>query len=285
MRRRKALETILASAVMPTLGLTKELNNRKKIISEFLSFDPVENFRQAMRIQRSLEEEDDILMWYHFIMIAVPLNATPKPVVRWEGIELSRHKRITQNHYRIHGHNLSFPRSLQGGNFITEVYNPVSKKIVQIPPMALTSDPGIIRSPAGVITLDKPNSPIRPDYKVIRREGSLVKVDSIRVPPETWPVTFLEMGTESVSATDFYNESLKWLPSAVSGAYVFPWPKWMDMGTAPGHMFATWSGSKLQSIDELPIEYRKRAEKDYPELLQVDRNIFNRVIPNIRLAN
>ena len=35
----------------------------------------VERFRQALRIQRSLEDQADILHWYHFIMVSVPLKA------------------------------------------------------------------------------------------------------------------------------------------------------------------------------------------------------------------
>lgn len=246
--------------------------------SSFMMLDPVQRFRQALRIQRSLEDEADVLHWYHFVMVSVPLNATPKAVVRWEGIEFSRHQKIAANRYRLHGHNLSFPRDLATGEFVDTVLNPVTKKTVAVPPMALTGDPGMVRSPAGVISLDKPSAAPRPDYKMLRREGAFVKVDAIRVPPDTWPVTFLEMGFESSPAALFDDPTQTWLPSDVSGAYVFPWPKWMEMGDAPGHMFAAWSGYKLRSIDELPAEFRKRAERDYPQLLTVDRSPFSRPI-------
>jgi hypothetical protein len=249
--------------------------------SSFLPLDRVQTFRQAMRIQRSAEDEADVLHWYHFIMVAVPLNATPKAVVRWEGIELSRHQKVAEDRYRLHGHNLSFPRDLVSGEFVDEVLNPVTKKKVAVPPMALTSDPGMIRSPAGVISLDKPSLAPRPDYKVLRREGDFVKVDAIRVPPDTWPVTFLETGYEASPAALFDDPKLKWLPSDVSGAYVFPYPKWMDMGDAPGHMFATWSGYKLRSVDELPEEFHRRAERDFPQLLAVDRAQFAKPIPGL----
>lgn len=249
--------------------------------SSFLALDPVQTFRQAWRIQRSLEDEADVLHWYHFIMIAVPLDATPKPVVRWEGIELSRHQKIGPERYRLHGHNLSFPRDLRSGEFVDAVINPVTKRSVGVPPMALTGDPGMVRSPAGVISLDKASAAPRPDYKELRREGGFVKVDAIRVPPDTWPVTFLETGYESSPAALFDDPSQLWLPSDVSGAYVFPYPKWMEMGDAPGHMFATWSGYKLRSIDELPEEFRRRAERDFPRLLQVDRAAFARPIPDL----
>ena len=286
MNRRDLLPSVLAGLVagstsMPSMARLAGESDAERGVSEFLALDPVDNFRQAMRLQRSLEDADDILHWYHFTMVAVPLNATPKPVVRWEGIEFSRHQKIGENRYRMHGHNLSFPRDLRSGEFVAEVRNPVTGKRVAVPPMALTQDPGLVRSPAGVITLDKPSAPPRPDYKVLRRERGLVKVDGIRVPPDSWPVTFLEMGTEATPAHLFDDSSKKWLPTEVSGAYVFPWPAWMQMGDAPGHMFAAWSGCKLRSTEELPAEFHARAQRDFPELLRVDRRAFDRPYPDL----
>lgn len=292
--RREAITALLAGgagaaiAAAPAAAATKSSATPRGSLppggrwtSSFLPLDRVQTFRQAMRIQRSAEDEADVLHWYHFIMVVVPLNATPKAVVRWEGIELSRHQKIGEDRYRLHGHNLSFPRDLVSGEFVDAVMNPVTKRKVTVPPMALTSDPGMIRSPAGVISLDKPSMPPRPDYKVLRREGDFVKVDAIRVPPDTWPVTFLETGYEASPAALFDDPKQKWLPSDVSGAYVFPYPKWMDMGEAPGHMFATWSGYKLRSVDELPEEFRRRAEREFPQLLAVDRAQFAKPIPDL----
>jgi hypothetical protein len=260
-------------------GVAPRTDHHGRWTSSFIALDPTENFLQTMRIQRSLEPEADILHWYHFIMVAVPVGMAPRPVVRWEGIEFSRHQRLDGNRFRLHGHNLSYPRDQQTGAFVSEVLNPVTKKPVQVPPMALTGDPGLVRSPQGVITLDNPKAPPRPDYRVLRRESDVVKVDAIRVPPESWPVTFLEMGYEATPAIAFDNPKLSWLPSEVSGAYVFPWPAWMGMGDAPGHMFAAWSGYKLRGIEELPEEFLRRAERDHPQLLSVDRTPFARPLP------
>lgn len=286
MNRRDLIPSMIAGlaaggAVLSSSATASQKPRKVTGISEFLALDPVENFRQAMRLQRSLEDADDILHWYHFTMVAVPLNATPKAVVRWEGIEFSRHQKIGENRYRMHGHNLSFPRDLKSGKFVSDVINPVTGKRVPVPPMALTQDPGLVRSPVGVISLDKPSAPPRPDYKVLRRENGFIKVDGIRVPPDSWPVTFLEMGTEAAPVELFEDVSNKWLPTEVSGAYVFPWPAWMQMGDATGHMFAAWSGCKLRSIDELPTEFRRRAEQEFPQLLSVDRRAFDRPLPDL----
>ena len=252
----------------------------KRWTSEFIEYDPVSRFRQALRIQRSAEDEADVLHWYHFTMVAVPTGAAPVPVVRWEGIELSHHRRIGPDRYRMHGHNLSFPRDLNSGRFVDDAVNPITGERVKIPPMALTSDPGSVIAPNGIIRLDAPAAAPRPEYRVFRREGAFVKLDAIRVAPVGWPVTFIEMGCESTPVKEFDGHA-PWLPAEVSGGYVFPWPAWMNMGQAPGHMFAIWRGYKLRDIGKLPLEFRRRAETEFPNLLQVDRAQFDAPIPNL----
>ena len=261
-----------AGLAQPAAGMSPEVWT-----SAFLHFEPVEQFRQAWRIQRSLADEDEILHWYHFIMVAVPLGRAPQPVVRWEGIELSAHRRIGDHRYRLHGHNLSFARDLATGRFVDEVRNPLTGRMVRPVTMALTGDPGYVASPEGVVPLDAPpGTPPRPKYGMLRREGAFVKIDAIRVPPADWPGTFLEMGTEAAPAALFDDPAQGWLPAEVSGAYVFPWPDWMEMGDAGGHMFAAWSGHKLRHVAQLPAEFLARARADHPELLRVDRAQFDR---------
>jgi hypothetical protein len=67
-----------------------------------------------------------------------------------------------------------------------------------------------------------------------------------------------------------------------------PWLEWMEMGDEmgdemgnemgagvgedrPGHLLWHAAGSKLQSTDQLPLDYRKRAEAEYPERMKVAR--------------
>jgi hypothetical protein len=198
--------------------------------------------------------------------------------VRWEGIELSRHRKIGENRYRVHGHNLSFARDLVTGDYVDQVLNPITGRSVRPVTMALTSDPGYFASPEGMVPLDAPRAAPRPKYALIRREAGVVKIDGIRVPPANWPGTFLEMGTEATPAALFDDASLDWLPTDVSGAYVFPYPAWMEMGDAPGHMFAAWSGYKLRDVSQLPPAFLARAGKEYPALLAVDRKQFDRPV-------
>ncbi len=261
-----------------TVAAATAMRAEPKWTSSFLQFNPVEQFRQSWRIQRSLADEAEILHWYHFIMVAVPVGRAPQAVVRWEGIELSRHRRIGEHRYRLHGHNLSFARDMSTGRFVDQVLNPITGRMVRPGTMALTQDPGMWASPEGIVPLDSPRAAPRPKYGMIRREGDVVKIDGIRVPPANWPGTFLEMGTETTPAALFADDSLDWLPAEVSGAYVFPYPDWMEMGDAGGHMFAYWSGHKLRKVDQLPAEFLARAKKDYPQLLAVDPALFDRPV-------
>ena len=163
--------------------------------SEFLSLDPLETFRQSWRLQRSLADEAEILHWYHFIMVAVPVGRAPQPVVRWEGIELSRHRKIGEHRYRVHGHNLSFARHLSTGEYVDQVVNPITGRSVRPATMALTSDPGYFASPEGMVPLDAPRAAPRPKYALIRREAGIVKIDGIRVPPANWPGTWMRLAS------------------------------------------------------------------------------------------
>ena len=264
-------------AALPTKADWQEYSE-EKWPSVFLNLDPEEEFRQIMRIQRSLHDDDLILHWYHFIMVAVVPGMSPIPVVRWEGIEISHHRLVGPDLYRLHGHNLSFPRDMETGEFTHSVINPITGKRVSPGTLALIEDPGYFRSPKGTIPLESAEEGFRPTYKKLRREGDMIKVDAIRVPPPTWPATFIEMGHEGVSAALFEDHSRLWLPADVSGGYIFPYPDWMEMGDSPGHMFATWSGYKLRSVDQLPQEFQRRARAERPELLQVDLAQFEREV-------
>lgn len=248
--------------------------------SQLLFFeDPAEHQRQSYRMLRNTYDEADVLFWYHFTMFAVPDNSAPQPVVRWEGIELSHHRRIGDDSYRIHGHNLSFPRDLATGRWTDSATNPVTGERVRVPPMALTEDPGYVYTAGGVIPLDQPAAAPRVRVEQFLVEDDLVKIEQVRLPPASWPVTFIETSSNWCSRELFEADALPSLPTGTAGGYVFPWPEWMGMGDAPGHMFATWHGRKLASVEQLPPAFTERALPDHEALLAVDMRVFEEPLP------
>lgn len=242
--------------------------------------DPLEHQRQSYRILRNLHDEADVLFWYHFTMFTVVDGRRPEPVVRWEGIELSHHRRLADGVYRVHGHNLSFPRELGTGRWTDRATNPVTGAAVEVPPMALTGDPGYVYAPEGVIPLDDPEAPPRIRMEQFLIEDDLVKIEQVRLPPASWPATFVETSSNWCSRELFEDTDMASLPAGTAGAYVFPWPAWLEMGAHDGHMFATWHGRKLMSVDELPAEFLRRAAGRYEHLLAVDMSAFAEPLPD-----
>lgn len=260
-----------------------------RVESGFVFFeDPVEHQRQSYRILRNLNDDADVLFWYHFTMFTVIEGRRPEPVIRWEGIELSHHRKLANGVYRIHGHNLSFPRDLRNGQWTDSAVNPVTGERVDVPPITLTEDPGYVYTPAGVIPLDDPDASPRIRIEQFMIEDDLVKIEQVRLPPASWPATFVETSSNWSSRELFENTDLPSLPAGTAGGYVFPWPAWLQMGDQPGHMFSTWHGRKLSSIDELPLDFLRRATGEHEPLLSVDTSVFERPLPeplNTRYGN
>jgi hypothetical protein len=267
-----------ANAAVPLA--TTYLPPQGQIVSEQFSYpDPVQKMRAEFRIYRDLQDEADVLLWYMFTIFVIAEGLPVVPLVRYEGIELSHHKLIGENLFRIHGHNMSFPRALETGEFVDRVTNPVTGKQVVIPPTVLTEDPGMLYSPAGKRPLNRASEKFTPTSSLFRIEDELVKAEQIRVPPDAWLTPFIETSHNWTPRELFEDESILRLPMGTSGGYVYPYPSWLEMGDTRGHMFGVWSGRKLDGPEQLPHEFLTRAEAEYPELLQVDLTPFTVPVP------
>ncbi len=246
-----------------------------RVISEPFSFnDPLEKMKAEFRLGRAWEDEADVLLWYFFTMFIVAEGKTVAPVVRYEGIEFSHHRKIGENLFEVHGHNTSYPRDVDTGEFIEELVNPVTGKAHGVTPTILTEDPGMIYGPGGKRPLDREGAEFTETYSLFRIEDEMIKQEEIRVPPDNWFTPFIETSHNWTPRAMFEDESITRLPMGTSGGYVFPYPGWIEMDDNPGHMFATWSGKKLDGVHQLPASYFEKIEKDNPELLVVDKSKF-----------
>jgi hypothetical protein len=271
-----------ATAVVPSMADTRNVTRGPRMESRLYSYDdPSEHRRQRARILRNTYDNADVLFWYHFTMFTVVDGMTPVPVVRWEGIEFSHHRKLAEDTYRIHGHNLSFPRDINTGLWTDSAVNPVTGAKVNVPPITLTEDPGYVYTPKGVIPLDNPEAPPRIRMEQFLVEDDLIKIEQTRLPPASWPATFVETSTNWCNRDLLENTDLPSLPAGTAGGYVFPFPAWLEMGEQKGHMFATWSGRKLGSVAELPEEFMRRAEPEHAGLLAVDMSVFDKPLPPV----
>ncbi len=231
--------------------------------------DEVERFKALFRFERDLRDEATTLTTYQFITYALPQGERPRPVVRWEGMEFSYFRRVGPLTWRIHAHNVSYPRDLQTGEFTATARNPFTGAMLDIAPMKLLEDPGVLHGPRGYLPLDAKTVRWLDTYHVLRREGPLVKSEHIRPTPDGWPKVFIESSCATASSRDFFDPQVTALPFQTSGFYVAPFPRWMGMGDTAGHMLGAWSGRRaVGGVRDLPRSFVARLRGENPELLE-----------------
>jgi len=239
-----------------------------KVRSEFLFFDdPVAKLHAHLRMERDLGEETDTITWYHFIVFMVPVTMAPVPLVRYEGMEFSYLRHLGNNNFRIHAHNVSYPRDLESGEFTSTVRNPVTKELITIKPTILTTDPGTVHNPIGFRNVNSDGT-YQVRYTMFRLEDDLIKLDSVRGAPPEKPITHQENSCAWCPFDEFTNSSITSLPAHFAGCYLYDYPASMNMGDRPGHLMAMFDGKKINSIEELPDDYLDRTRREHPDLLK-----------------
>jgi hypothetical protein len=251
-----------------------------KVDSKFISFeDPVERFNAHFRFERDLvADQGEALSWYYWIAYAVPGDQSPQPMVRFEGMEYSYFRKVAENTYRIHAHNVSYPRSLETNKFTSTVVNPISGKSVEVPPTILLEDPGTVQSPRGFRNM-KGDGTYDARFTQFRLENGILKFEKVRTAPPNWPVNHMESSISSVEYDIFLDKKVTSLPFKTTGNYIFPYPAWMGMGDRGGSMLGFWDGRKLSGVGDLPDEFRRRVEREHPELLAPRWGEFDRPAP------
>lgn len=219
----------------------------------------------------------DSAVWFWWVTYAVAPGAAPVAVVGYEGIEVSRCVRRRDGSRFINGNAMSFPRDVATGRFTDRAINPATGKEVKVPVSSTVgTDPGYVISPEyGWWPIKAP----KPDKVDLRtrwwREDDLGRKQRERKPPPGFPQTFIESGYYEFAMADLLNTRLDSVPFRSSGTYIYPYPSWLGMGDRPGHMVGVISARKLRSLDELPREYRQRAETEYPGFLSLDEMFRN----------
>lgn len=277
--------TLLGMTGLPLAGLAGCSSTPQKpdflaqvpVTSELMTYDDeVEKFKAHFRIERDLAEtQGECVAWYHWIAYVVPENSAPQPLVRFEGMEYSYFRKVAENTYRIHAHNVSYPRDLETNEFVSEITNPVTGERVQIPPTILLNDPGTVHSPKGFRNMNGDGSYVQP-FRKFRRENDMVKFESVRTAPPNWPVTHMESTIQWCDLASFNDPSITSLSSRSSGVYVFPYPDWFKMGDRGGNMLGFIDGQKISGVGDMPASFTARIKSEYPELLKARWEEFDR---------
>lgn len=250
-----------------------------KVRSEFLHFDdPVAKLHAHLRLERTLAEESSTLTWYNWVVFMVPKVRPPFPIVRYEGIEYSTLRHLGNNNFRLHAHNLSYPRDLHSGEFTDSMVNPITGETLTLKPSVLLTDPGTVHNPRGFRNINGDGT-YQERYAMFRLEDELLKLDSVRGAPPDKPITHMENSCAWCSFDEFTNPDIASLPQHFVGCYLYDYPRWLKMGERPGHLMGMFDGKKIASVDELPDAFLDRTRREYPDLLRPRWEDFDTPIP------
>lgn len=233
---------------------------------------PAENLRALARMTASLEERD-VPWWYDGTIFGVVPGENPRPLVKFEGMELYWLRHLPGGDYELTGNTVTFFRDVDTGEFLREFANPYTNVRNAVPAAVQGGGPGrgfnySVRGIRFTPLLDKlPEATLVLDWTFTRDRAWLH--NHTRYPPGLPPPRWQQQ-TMFATLADFTNPRLASVPVTFGSTVFMPWLKWMEMGDRAGHLVWHAGGAKLGSIDELPREYRERAEREYPQLMTAD---------------
>lgn len=227
---------------------------------------PEENLRSLVRMTASLDPVDTP-WWYNGTMYAIVGDQQPVPIMKFEGMEIYWMRQISASEYELTGNTVTFFRDIETNEFLETWSNPYTGKMLEVEDAVQGGGKGRGFSYAtnGIRPMafkDKIEaSPLQLEWSFAR--DTLWMHNQTVYPPGMAPPR-AQRQTMFAPINDFLDDSVRSLPSIFSSTVFMPWLKWMDMGDQPGHVVWHASGAKLKSIDDLPPEYRARAEAEYP---------------------
>jgi hypothetical protein len=256
---------VAASDALPRIG--GELPRRAPDLGV-----PANNLRALVRMTASLEERD-VPWWYDGTIYGIVAGENPRPLVRFEGMELYWLRHLPDGEYELVGNTVTFFRDLETGRMLERFANPYTGRENQVPAAVQGGGPGrgFNYSVKGIRPTkfigQMPEKPPVLDWSFARDQ---VWLHNTTAYPPGLPPPRMQRQTMFAAQRDFLDERLASIPALFSSTVFMPWLKWMEMGDAAGHVVWHASGAKLASIAELPAEYRRRAEQEYPQLMSAD---------------
>jgi Protein of unknown function (DUF1838) len=232
---------------------------------------PEEHLRDIVRMQGSLREED-VPWWFTGVIFAVTgEQQTPRPLVRFEGMEIYWFRHLPDG-YLLGGNTVTFFRDFETNEYLREFRNPWTQRTDVVKPAVQGGNLGFKYSTEGIwparldgAAIGEPaRAPLRVQWHGV---GEHVWLQHQTVYPPGMPPMHGQRQTMFASRRDLANRRLARVPATFSSTVFMGWLKWMDMQDQPGHVVWHASGAKLRSIDDLPREYRERAEREYPQRL------------------
>lgn len=228
---------------------------------------PEENLRNLIRASASLKEED-CPWYYNGTIYGIVGEESPRPLYRFEGMEMYFMRHLSPGLYEMIGNTVTFMRDVDTGEFLHEWKNPYTGAVNKVEDAVQggKAGRGFEYSVNGVKpSMFKDQFPDKALKLWWTSAGDYVWLHNSTVYPPGMKPPRMQRQTNFTRRDQFIDPSIDSLAAMFTSTVFMPWPKWMEMGDRPGHVVWHASGAKLKSLDQLPKEYRARAEKNYPE--------------------
>lgn len=230
--------------------------------------DPAVSLRQMVRMQGSLEEED-VPWWFTGVIFGVVGEEQPRPLFRFEGLEIYWFRHDGED-FILGGNTVTFFRDYETSAFLYEYANPYTGERNEVKPAVQGGGLGFRYSARGIWPVKLTGEPIGPvSDRPLKTQWHAMRdkvwMQHQTVYPPGMPPMHGQRQTMFAERADMLNPRLAALPSVFTSVVFMRWFKWMNMGDRPGHLVWHASGAKLRDVGELPEEYRRRAEKEFPE--------------------
>lgn len=233
--------------------------------------DPDEAFAAMLRMQGRLDGRD-APWWYFGRIYGVVGDASPRLLVRFEGLEIMRLTVVGEGEYAATGATTSFFQDPVSKEVLARFDNPYTGKVNAVTPnlLAGTADPVAFYSKRGV----RPARVSPQDWSYAGQHfgwdfhGELVWLSHDRVYPPGLRQPAGESSVARARLADLRDRSRQFVPAGFSSTYFAPWPRWMEMGDRPGHVIWHADGVKLESVEALPAPFLERMRREHPERLR-----------------
>ena len=228
---------------------------------------PRENLEGALRMTASLDQED-VPWWFDGTIFGIVGEDEPKPLVRFEGWEVYWVRPVENDAYELTGHTVTFFYDVETGKMLDTFNNPYTgeRNRVEAAVQGGGAGFGFNYSVEGVrLTklLDKlPGKPFRLQWSSVR---DVIWMHAETAYPPGLKQPRKQRQTMFAPIDAFADRGIKNLPTTFTATVFENWPGWMDMGDLPGHVIWHASGAKIDSLDELPDEFRARLERDHAD--------------------
>ena len=214
--------------------------------------------------------------WYIGTIYAIRERTRPLPLFRFEGTETYWARPKAGGDAEMSARTLTFFRDIRTNAFLDSYTNPLNGKTNAIRPNLMSGDsyfpadggaprPMGVHAPSEIQPLGSapadPNNPIGAFQWVV--SGDMI----LRI-GDRGGNGLVQPGMEAQStfgdARAFFDPKVRDIDARFSSTTLTPFMGWMNMPDEPGHLVWHASGRKMNNFDEIPRDYRDRAEKVKP---------------------